>query len=151
MKPLSLEGRGRAEGPGEGVAWPGPAGATLTRPAFGGPPSPVKGEGFAAPDFWGAACESANMALEMINIGFGNCVASSRVVVVVRADSSPLRRLIENAAAENRLIDATSGRKTRSILVTDSHHVILSHQSPAVIRDKLLGRAEAMAEDEESP
>ena len=90
------------------------------------------------------------MALEMINIGFGNCVASSRVVVVARADSSPLKRLIENAGADNRLIDATSGRKTRSILITDSHHVILSHQSPSTLRDKLMGRAEAMAEEDEA-
>jgi len=89
------------------------------------------------------------MALEMINIGFGNCVATSRVVAVARADSSPLRRLIEQAEANSRLVDATSGRKTRSILVTDSHHVILSHQSPAAIRDKLMGRAEAMAEEDE--
>jgi len=90
------------------------------------------------------------MPIEMINIGFGNTVAVARVVVVARADSSPLRRLIDNAAGENRLIDATSGRKTRSIVVTDSHHVILSHQSPATIRDKLIGRTEATAEEDEA-
>jgi len=90
------------------------------------------------------------MPIEMINIGFGNAVAVARVVVVARADSSPLRRLIDNAAGENRLIDATSGRKTRSIVVTDSHHVILSHQSPATIRDKLIGRTEATADEDET-
>ena len=91
------------------------------------------------------------MPIEMINIGFGNSVAVSRVVGVVRADSSPLKRLIDSAAADNRLIDATSGRKTRSIVITDSHHVFLSHQSPAAIRDKLVGRVEATAEEDETP
>jgi regulator of extracellular matrix RemA (YlzA/DUF370 family) len=90
------------------------------------------------------------MPIEMVNIGFGNCVATSRVVAVVRADSSPLKRLIETAGNDNRLIDATSGRKTRSIIVTDSHQVILSHQSPATIRDKLIGRAEAIAEEDDA-
>lgn len=90
------------------------------------------------------------MPIEMINIGFGNSVAAARVVAVVRADSSPLKRLVENAAALNRVVDATSGRKTRSIVVTDSHHVFLSHQSPAAIRDKLVGQAEATADEEEA-
>jgi regulator of extracellular matrix RemA (YlzA/DUF370 family) len=86
----------------------------------------------------------------MVNIGFGNSVAVHRVVAVARADSSPLKRLVETAAAENRLVDATSGRKTRSIVITDSHHVLLSHQSPAAIRDKLVGRTEATADDDEA-
>jgi len=90
------------------------------------------------------------MPIELINIGFGNTVAVARVVAVARADSSPLRRLIDSAANENRLVDATSGRKTRSIIITDSHHVILSHQSPATLRDKLVGRTEATAEDDEA-
>lgn len=88
------------------------------------------------------------MPIEMINIGFGNCVAGARVVAVARADSSPLKRLVETAAADNRLIDATSGRKTRSIVITDSNHVLLSHQSPSAIRDKLVGRVEATTDDE---
>jgi len=88
--------------------------------------------------------------MEMINIGFGNCLATSRIIAVARADSSPLKRLVENAGAENRLIDATSGRKTRSVIVTDSHHVVLSHQSPATIRDKLTGKTEATADDDDT-
>jgi hypothetical protein len=87
------------------------------------------------------------MPIEMVNIGFGNCLATARVVVVARADSSPLKRLIEKAWSENRLVDATSGRKTRSVVITDSNHVILSHQSPSTIRDKLIGRTEATAEE----
>ena len=89
------------------------------------------------------------MPIEMINIGFGNCLAVGRIVAVARADSSPLKRLMENAGAENRLVDATSGRKTRSVVITDSHHVVLSHQSPATIRDKLTGKTEATDDDDD--
>ncbi len=62
----------------------------------------------------------------LLNIGFGNFVAVNRIVAIVNPASSPMRRLREDARSENRLVDATQGRKTRSILVTDSNHVILS-------------------------
>jgi hypothetical protein len=61
-----------------------------------------------------------------LNIGFGNYVVASRVVSVVNPSSAPMRRLREDAKQEGRLIDATQGRKTRSIIVTDSNHVVLS-------------------------
>jgi len=61
----------------------------------------------------------------LLNIGFGNFVLASRVVAVVNSASSPMRRLREDAKDQGRLIDATQGRKTRSIIVTDSNHVIL--------------------------
>ncbi len=63
---------------------------------------------------------------KLLNIGFGNFVVASRVVSIVTPSSSPMRRLREEAKADGRLIDATQGRKTRSIIVTDSNHVILS-------------------------
>ena len=66
------------------------------------------------------------MAQGLLNIGFGNYVAASRVTAIVNPASSPMRRLREEARAERRLIDATQGRKTRSIIITDSNHVILS-------------------------
>ncbi|MBD5608358.1 MAG: DUF370 domain-containing protein [Desulfovibrio sp.] len=62
----------------------------------------------------------------VINIGFGNYVLAGRVVGVVNPASSPMRRLREDAKNEGRLIDATQGRKTRSIIITDSNHIILS-------------------------
>lgn len=62
----------------------------------------------------------------LLNIGFGNFVVASRVVSIVNPSSSPMRRLREEAKSGGRLIDATQGRKTRSIIVTDSNHVILS-------------------------
>ena len=62
----------------------------------------------------------------LINIGFGNTVISHRVVAAVVPGSAPMKRLRERATQADRLIDATHGRKTRSIIVTDSNHVILS-------------------------
>lgn len=62
----------------------------------------------------------------LLNIGFGNYVISSRVVAIVTPTSSPMKRLREDAKADGRLIDATQGRKTRSIVITDSGHVVLS-------------------------
>ena len=83
------------------------------------------------------------MAQGLLNIGFGNYVAASRVTAIVNPASSPMRRLREEARADKRLIDATQGRKTRSIIITDSNHVILSG-----IQAETLGtRFEAQEED----
>lgn len=62
----------------------------------------------------------------LLNIGFGNFVVAARVVAIVNPTSSPMKRLREDAKTEGRLVDATQGRKTRSIIVTDSGHVVLS-------------------------
>ncbi len=62
----------------------------------------------------------------LINIGFGNTVVVSRVVAVIMPNSAPSKRLREEARSVQRLIDATHGRKTRAIIITDSNHVILS-------------------------
>lgn len=66
------------------------------------------------------------MPSKLVNIGFGNSVVSRRVVAIVSPSAAPIRRLREEAREEKRLIDATQGRKTRSVIVTDSNHVILS-------------------------
>lgn len=62
----------------------------------------------------------------LINIGFGNVIHSSRVVAIVNPGSSPIKKMREEARERGKLIDATEGRKTRSIIVTDSDHIILS-------------------------
>lgn len=72
----------------------------------------------------------------LINVGFGNYVVAGRVVSIVSPASSPMKRLREDARTEGRLIDATQGRKTRSILVTDSNHVILSAIQPETISQR---------------
>jgi len=73
----------------------------------------------------------------MINIGYGNLVIASRVVAIVSPQSSPMRRLREEAGERGKLIDATQGRRTRSILVTDSDHVILSAINPETVAARL--------------
>ena len=75
---------------------------------------------------------------QMINLGFGNFVVASRVVAVVNPNSAPMRRLREDARQENRLIDATQGRKTRSLIITDSNHVILSAIQAETMRQRFL-------------
>ncbi len=62
----------------------------------------------------------------LINIGFGNVVSASRVIAIVTPGSSPMKRLREEAKKRGKLVDATEGRRTRSIIVTDSDHIILS-------------------------
>ena len=62
----------------------------------------------------------------LVNIGFGNVVASSKVVAIVAPGSAPIKRIREETKKEGKLVDATQGRRTRSIIITDSNHIILS-------------------------
>jgi hypothetical protein len=66
------------------------------------------------------------MDKELLNLGFGSTVVARRVVTILAPNSSPMKRLKDEAKDEKRLIDATHGRKTRAMVVTDSNHVILS-------------------------
>ncbi len=70
------------------------------------------------------------MTYQMIPIGYGNFVAQSRLIAVVTADSAPSRRLVQDARERFALIDATGGKKTRSVLIMDSDHVVLSARDP---------------------
>ncbi|MBQ4116224.1 MAG: DUF370 domain-containing protein [Clostridia bacterium] len=74
-----------------------------------------------------------------INIGFGNMVASNRVVAIASPDSSPIKRLVQDAKEEGRVIDVSCGHKTKSVIVTDSEHVILSALPTERITDRLNG------------
>ena len=73
----------------------------------------------------------------LISIGYGNLVAAGRVIAIVAPGSAPMRRLREQAAQSGKLIDATEGRRTRSIIVTDSDHVILSAINTETIAARL--------------
>ena len=86
--------------------------------------------------------------MKLVNIGFGNVVAAGRIVAIVSPDSSPIKRIIEDAKEKATLIDATYGRRTRAVIITDSEHVILSAVQPETVA----ARAEPdpdMEEDEE--
>ena len=74
---------------------------------------------------------------KLINVGFGNVVLQSRVVAVVSPGSSPMKRLRDSAKDGNNLVDATEGRKTRSVIITDSGHVVLSALNTSTIIARL--------------
>lgn len=76
--------------------------------------------------------------MKLINIGFGNLVAASRIVAVVSPDSAPIKRIVQEAKERGIVIDASYGRRTRAVIITDSDHVILSSLQPETIA----GRAE---------
>jgi hypothetical protein len=74
----------------------------------------------------------------LLNVGYGNLVLAARVIAILSPQSAPMRRLREEASNRGKLLDATQGRRTRSILVTDSDHVILSAVNPETVAGRLL-------------
>ena len=83
--------------------------------------------------------------MRLVSVGYGNVVTASRVVAVVGPNAAPVRRLREEARERGKLVDATQGRKTRSVIVTDSDHIILS----AVQADTIAQRLSEPSGDEE--
>lgn len=84
--------------------------------------------------------------MKLINIGFGNMVSANRLVAIVSPESAPIKRIIQDARDKATLIDATYGRRTRAVIITDSDHVILSAVQPETVANRLTNRDE---EDEE--
>ena len=80
--------------------------------------------------------------MKLINIGFGNMVSASRLVAIVSPDSSPIKRIIQDARDRGSLIDATYGRRTRAVLITDSDHVILSAVQPETVANRIVDYAD---------
>ena len=75
--------------------------------------------------------------MRLLNVGYGNVVVAARVVAVVGPSAAPIRRLREEARERGKLVDATQGRKTRSVIVTDSDHVVLSAVQAETIAQRL--------------
>lgn len=88
--------------------------------------------------------------MQLINIGFGSLVSASRLLAVVGPDSAPIKRIIQEARERGVLIDATYGRKTKSVLLMDSDHIILSAITPEMVADRLTERITAVEEIEEA-
>ena len=86
--------------------------------------------------------------MKLINIGFGNLVAANRLLSVVSPDSAPIMRVIQEARDRQMLIDASFGRKTASVLLMDTDHVILSAMTPEVIGQRSGAQLEKYEEDE---
>lgn len=77
--------------------------------------------------------------MKLVNIGFGNMVAAERIITVVSPESAPIKRIIREAEDDGSLINATYGRRTRAVIVTDSDHIILSALQPETISGRLSG------------
>jgi len=73
----------------------------------------------------------------LLNVGFENAVSAERIIAVVSADPSPIKRLREAASRHQKLIDATNGRRTRAVIITDSDHVVLSSLQPETLTQRL--------------
>ena len=87
--------------------------------------------------------------MKLINIGFGNMVSANRLVAIVSPESAPIKRIIQDAKDRGTLIDATYGRRTRAVLVTDSDHVILSAVQPETVANRVVDQYDDEDEDEE--
>ena len=86
--------------------------------------------------------------MELINIGFGNLVSAQRLISIVGPDSAPVKRLIQESRDRGMLIDATYGRKTASVLIMDSDHVILSALSTENLAPRLGLRVEDFGKED---
>lgn len=79
--------------------------------------------------------------MELINIGFGNLISSDKIVSVVSPDAAPIKRMIKLAKDDNKLIDASGGRKTRSVIITESDHIVLSYLTVEMFDERAKGGA----------
>lgn len=75
--------------------------------------------------------------MKLINIGFGNIVSANRLVAIVSPESAPIKRIIQEARDRGMLIDATYGRRTRAVIITDSDHIVLSAVQPETVANRL--------------
>jgi Uncharacterized protein conserved in bacteria len=85
--------------------------------------------------------------MKFINIGFGNMVSSTRIIALVSPDSAPIKRLVQDARDQGRVIDVTCGRRTRAVIITDSDNVILSAIQAETISNRLTGDDDSAEEE----
>ncbi len=88
------------------------------------------------------------MGVKLINIGFGNIVSANRMIAIVSPESAPIKRIIQDARDRGMLIDATYGRRTRAVIITDSDHVLLSAVQPETVAHRMESKTEDKAEEE---
>lgn len=86
------------------------------------------------------------MNIKLVNIGFGNIVSANKIVAIVSPESAPIKRIIQEARERDMLIDATYGRRTRAVVVTDSDHIILSAVQPETVAHRLETKDEIVDE-----
>lgn len=88
------------------------------------------------------------MTIKLINIGFGNIVSANRIVSIVSPESAPIKRIIQESRDRGSLIDATYGRRTRAVIITDSGHVILSAVQPETVAHRLTAKDQLLEKDQ---
>ena len=87
--------------------------------------------------------------MKFINVGFGNMVAADRVVALANPDSAPIKRLVQDARDDDRVIDVSCGRRTRAVIITDSDHVILSAIQAETITNRLANEDASEGDDDD--
>lgn len=85
------------------------------------------------------------MDIQLINIGFGNIVSANRIIAIVSPESAPIKRLITEARERGQLVDATYGRRTRAVIITDSSHIVLSAIQPETVAHRFVINKEGCA------
>ena len=91
------------------------------------------------------------MDIKLINVGYGNFISSSRIIAIIGPESAPVKRMIQEAREERHLIDATYGRRTRAVIISDSDHVILSAVQPETIAHRFDIKDNTTIVEEEEP
>lgn len=86
---------------------------------------------------------------KLINIGFGNIVSAQRIVAIVSPESAPIKRIIQEARDRGMLIDATYGRRTRAVIITDSDHIVLSAVQPETVAHRFINKDSNNADETE--
>ncbi len=88
--------------------------------------------------------------MKLVNIGFGNMVSAGRMVAIVSPESAPIKRIIQDAKERGALIDATHGRRTRAVIITDSDHIILTYLQSETVANRMTEDEAAVDEEEEN-
>ena len=87
--------------------------------------------------------------MKLVNIGFGNMVSANRMIAIVSPESAPIKRIIQEAKERGMLIDATHGRRTRAVIITDSDHVILTYLQSETVANRLNDDMDELDEEED--
>ena len=87
--------------------------------------------------------------MKLVNIGFGNMVSADRMIAIVSPDSAPIKRIMQDAKERGMLIDATQGRRTKSVIITDSDHIILTYLPSEKLASRMNDESTLDTEEEE--
>ncbi len=87
--------------------------------------------------------------MKLVNIGFGNMVSANRMIAIVSPESAPIKRIIQDAKERGTLIDATHGRRTRAVIITDSDHIVLTYLQSETLANRM-AEEDSMEDEEES-